>query len=136
MWNSRIRFNSGGLGRNCVGSVGIDISRLRPIDRIGTLDTPVFMPSGTLDRHTTIKEARALFSAASDPKDFCAIEGAAHVDLHQFEGAEYERRVAAFLDRYLNNSSKIVVVRILHVSSTGRAPPRVVGVRIRYSNPL
>lgn len=84
--------------------LGIDSARLRPIDRIGALGAPVLLISGTEDQHTTIDEAKALFSAASEPKEFWPVEGAAHVDLHQFAAAEYERRVSGFLARYLHNA--------------------------------
>lgn len=81
--------------------LGIEPSALRPVDRIGALHAPVFIVSGTLDRHTSIEEARELYSTAREPKQFWAVEGAAHVDLHQFAGGEYERKVTDFLGRYL-----------------------------------
>jgi len=80
---------------------GIDADRLRPIDRMGALGAPVLIMNGTGDRHTPIEEARAIFAAASGPKELWAVEGAAHVNLHTFSGVDYERRVAAFLEKYL-----------------------------------
>jgi fermentation-respiration switch protein FrsA (DUF1100 family) len=79
----------------------IDADRLRPIDRMGRLGAPVLIMNGTRDQHTSIDEARAIFAAASEPKEFWAVEGAEHVDLHAFAKAEYERRVGEFLGRYL-----------------------------------
>lgn len=61
--------------------LGIDAKQLRPIDKIGLIGAPVLVMSGTLDRHTTIQEARQRFSAAMEPKEFWEVEGAAHVDL-------------------------------------------------------
>jgi uncharacterized protein len=85
----------------------IDESRMRPIDRIGHLGAPVLIVSGTRDDHTTIDEARALFAAASAPKELWAVEGAGHVNLYTFAKAQYERRVGDFLGRYLvQNSSQ------------------------------
>jgi fermentation-respiration switch protein FrsA (DUF1100 family) len=81
--------------------LGTSVERLRPIDRIGSLGAPVLILSGTVDQHTTIEEARAIFAAAHPPKEFWAVEGAAHVDLHAYAKAEYERRVAAFLGAHL-----------------------------------
>ena len=78
--------------------LGIGIDQLRPIDRVGAIGAPVFILSGTLDQHTSIGEARALFAAASKPKDFWAVEGAAHVNLHNYAKEEYERRVLSFLE--------------------------------------
>ena len=42
-----------------------------------------------------------LFAAASEPKDFWEVPGTAHVNLHHFAKAEYERRMGAFLAQYL-----------------------------------
>jgi fermentation-respiration switch protein FrsA (DUF1100 family) len=84
--------------------LGIDPKRLRPIDRMGAIGAPVFVLSGTADRHTSIEEARSLFEAAAAPKDFWAVEGAAHVNLHRFAQGEYERRVSSFLGTYMARS--------------------------------
>jgi fermentation-respiration switch protein FrsA (DUF1100 family) len=81
--------------------LGTSVERLRPVDRIGLLGAPVLILSGTLDKNTTLEEARAIFAAAHPPKEFWAVEGAAHVDLHSYAKAEYERRVAAFLSANL-----------------------------------
>lgn len=83
--------------------LGVEPAQLRPIDRIPTLRAPVFLLSGTLDRHTTIEETQALFHQALEPKRFWAVEGAGHVDLHEFAGVEYERKVSAFLGEYLRD---------------------------------
>jgi uncharacterized protein len=77
--------------------LGIDADRLRPIDRLGRLGAPVLITSGTTDQNTTLDEARAIFAAAPEPKEFWAVQGAAHVN----SKAEYERRVGGFLARYL-----------------------------------
>jgi uncharacterized protein len=90
--------------------LGISADRLRPIDHVGTMDAPVFILSGTVDRHTSIAEARSLFQAASAPKELWAVEGAAHVDLHQFAVREYERRVTAFLSEYLHKPEAAPIV--------------------------
>ena len=81
--------------------LGTSVDRLRPIDHMGSLGAPVLILSGTLDQHTTIEEARAIFAAAHPPKEFWAVEGAAHVNLHSYAKAEYERRVSAFLSAHL-----------------------------------
>lgn len=83
--------------------LGVEPEELRPIDRIRLVRAPVYLISGTLDRHTTIEEARALFSEAMEPKTFWAVEGAEHVDLHRFAGADYERKVSEFLGEYLQD---------------------------------
>ncbi len=85
--------------------LGIEPATLRPIERIADLQAPVFIISGTLDAHTTIEEAQTLYAAAVEPKQFWAVEGAGHVDLHHFAEAEYESRVSDFLATYLRPSA-------------------------------
>ncbi len=81
--------------------LGLDPAQLRPIDRIGRLHASMFVIAGDADRHTTLAQSRALFAAANEPKQLWIVPGAAHVDLHARVGAEYERRVLAFLERTL-----------------------------------
>ena len=85
---------------------GVTVADLRPIDRVGEQSAPVFVLAGTADRYTTLTESRALFERAREPKEFWAVEGAAHVDLHAFAGTEYERRVGAFLRRHVRTSAR------------------------------
>jgi uncharacterized protein len=75
--------------------------RLRPIERMSKLGAPVLIINGTEDKHVTMDDSRALFAAASEPKQLWAVQGAGHVDLHAFAKAEYERRVGDFLAQYL-----------------------------------
>ncbi len=79
----------------------IPASRLSALDKMSKLGAPVLIINGTEDRHTTIDEARAELAAAVPPKELWAVEGAGHVDLHQFAKDEYERRVGDFIARYL-----------------------------------
>ena len=87
------------------GRIGVAPDSLRPIERIGMLAAPVLVAAGTVDRYTTIREAEALYARASSPKEFWPVEGAGHVDLHEYAPAEYERRVGAFLTRWLRPAS-------------------------------
>jgi len=75
--------------------------RLNVLERLPKISTPVLIVNGTEDNHTTIEEARAEFAAAAQPKELWAVEGAGHVNLHDFAPAEYERRVGDFIARYL-----------------------------------
>ena len=86
-------------------SIDVVPDSLRPIERIGRLTAPVLVAAGTKDRYTTIAESRALFARASSPKEFWAVDGAGHVDLHGYAPAEYERRVGAFLARWVRGAS-------------------------------
>ncbi len=84
---------------------GVAAEDLRPIDRIHEQTAPVFVLAGTDDHYTTVQESRDLFAHAREPKAFWKVDGAAHVDLHAFSRAEYERRVGAFLAHHLRRSS-------------------------------
>lgn len=75
--------------------------QLRPIDHIGEARAPLLVMSGTLDRYTTIAEARALFERAPAPKQFWAVDGAAHVDLAAHAPAAYQQTVLAFFAKHL-----------------------------------
>jgi fermentation-respiration switch protein FrsA (DUF1100 family) len=63
--------------------LGFSSNNLRPIDHVGQLTFPKLFIAGANDRHTTLDESRRLFEAASSPKDFWVVPGAAHVDLHR-----------------------------------------------------
>ena len=80
---------------------GVEVAQLHPIEAMGALTCPVFVLGGALDRHTRADETRHIFAAAREPKQLWLVEGAAHVDLHAYAPAEYERRVGQFLARYL-----------------------------------
>jgi alpha-beta hydrolase superfamily lysophospholipase len=75
---------------------------LHPIARIGELKAPVLIVAGSADLHTTLPETQRLFAAAAQPKDLWIVDGAAHVNLHAYAPAEYERRIGAFLARHLD----------------------------------
>ena len=74
---------------------------MRPIDHIAAAGAPVLVASGTRDVSTTIAEARSLFARAAEPKQFWAVEGAAHVDLQRHDPDAYWRLVLPFLIRYV-----------------------------------
>ena len=81
--------------------LGFSPTTLRPEESIRALQAPVFVIAGTQDRHTLLTEAKRLFDAAPEPKQFWAVQGAAHEDLFAFAGDEYRHRVGDFLYRYL-----------------------------------
>lgn len=56
---------------------------------------------GAADKYTTLEESVRLFERAAEPKEFWAVAGAGHVDLHSFATGEYERRVKIFFERNL-----------------------------------
>ena len=81
--------------------LGVGPAALRPIDHIAAAGAPVLVASGTRDVSTTIAEARSLFARAAEPKQFWAVEGAAHVDLQRHDPDAYWRLVLPFLIRYV-----------------------------------
>lgn len=81
--------------------LGVSAGELRPIDQVSKITVPKLFIAGTRDQHTTFAESQAMFQAAALPKEFYAVEGAAHGDFHVFAGEEYERRVLSFLRKTL-----------------------------------
>lgn len=77
--------------------LGIGLDDLKPIEHAKKIAVPKFFIAGTADHDTTIDESKAMFAAAAEPKESWWIEGAGHVDMCQFAGDEYEKRVLAFL---------------------------------------
>ncbi len=75
---------------------------LCPIREVSQITVPKFFIAGTKDRHTTLAESQRLFDAAAQPKEFWAVQGAGHVNFHDFAKGEYERRVLKFLKENLN----------------------------------
>ncbi|MGH8762825.1 MAG: alpha/beta hydrolase [Nitrosospira sp.] len=85
-------------------SFRLDISpgELSPITRIGDLNAPLLLISGTDDRHTTVAETRRLFDAARQPKEMWIVPGGGHFNMHAYVGKEYEDRILGFLERHLH----------------------------------
>jgi uncharacterized protein len=74
---------------------------LNPISRIGNLNAPLLLISGTDDQHTTMAEAERLFDAARQPKEIWIVPGGGHFNMHAYAGKEYENRISDFLQWYL-----------------------------------
>jgi len=84
--------------------LGIDLSKLRPIEHITDVETPIFIIAGDSDRRTTLNESRALYEAAPEPKEIWVVNGAAHVDFHRYAKEAYEEKVLRFLDKHMSRS--------------------------------
>lgn len=80
---------------------GVPLSALRPVDAMGKLACPVMVIGGAADLHTPAHETRRVYAAAPEPKQLWLVDGAPHVDLHEFAPAEYEHRVGEFLQQTL-----------------------------------
>ncbi len=89
-----------------VGSMaGVKEAELQPIQRIGSIRSPLLFLAGSADPYTPLVEAESLFARAPSPKIFWKIDGARHEDLHQFSTMEYERRIGSFLIQNLRVST-------------------------------
>jgi len=82
--------------------LGFSPERIRPIDRIGAIDAPVLIVAGAKDRRTTLADSRALYGAASEPKELWVVDGARHGDFGRLDMKEYASRVGGFLSAHLN----------------------------------
>jgi uncharacterized protein len=82
--------------------LGISPDQLKPVSEINSLGSPVLIASGSIDKHTKLKETMQIFNAAASPKELWIVEDAAHVDLHEFAGKAYEAKITSFLDKYLH----------------------------------
>lgn len=81
--------------------IGVSARQLRPIDRIGSIKTPLLMASGDADMRTPTAETNALFARAPQPKQLWMVHGAAHVDLEAYDPQSYWRAALPFLTRHL-----------------------------------
>jgi alpha-beta hydrolase superfamily lysophospholipase len=77
---------------------GLDIADLRPIEALPAYGGALLLMIGSADAYTTIEETREMFEVAGGAKHIWIVEGAAHVDLADFAGADYRRGVIDFFD--------------------------------------
>jgi fermentation-respiration switch protein FrsA (DUF1100 family) len=74
---------------------------------------PRIAPRGLLliapreDRLVSWTQSQRLYDAAHEPKELYVVEGAAHGEAHAVGGEEYERRVLAFLERFLGSDGHV-----------------------------
>jgi len=81
--------------------LGVSAAEICPVQRIAEIAVPKLIIAGGDDHRTTLEDSHALFDAAKGPKELWIVPGAGHVDLHKAAGAEYERRILAFLESTL-----------------------------------
>jgi uncharacterized protein len=81
--------------------LGLSPEQLRPIVALPNMHTPVLIAAGADDKRTTLAETQRIFAAANAPKALWVVEGAGHVDLHDFDAATYEAKIPTFLALYL-----------------------------------
>lgn len=73
--------------------------RYDSVAKIKRIKAPLLVFHGTADPVIPIRNGRALFDAALDPKWFVAIDGAHHGNLRSISGSPYWMEVDRFLDR-------------------------------------
>ena len=81
--------------------LGMSVEDLIPIDEVSKVTGAVLVIAGEKDVHTPLKESKALFEEAHEPKELWVIKGAKHVDFDKLLGKEYEERILDFLDEYM-----------------------------------
>ncbi len=82
--------------------LGISRQSMSPVTAISRLDIPVLIIAGENDRRTTLSDSRELFARAPEPKSLWVVPSARHENLHRFSAVEYERKILAFLQRYMH----------------------------------
>jgi len=79
-----------------------DVDTYSPIRFVARLSPrPVLVIGGCEDRLMPPEEVRALYEQARDPKGLWMVPGAAHGKCREVAGAEYDRRVMEFFQKYL-----------------------------------
>lgn len=81
--------------------LGFKISELAPIEKIGTLNSPIFVISGSDDIHTTEAETVQIFSRANEPKQLWVVKGVGHEDVYSKRPELYKKNVLAFLSTHM-----------------------------------
>ena len=77
------------------------VSGLDTGEKIAQVQAPVLVIHGTLDQVIDYKLGRQVFEAASEPKQFWAVEGAHHSDIVYRAGPEYIERLRKFYGQAL-----------------------------------
>jgi len=62
---------------------------------------PILIVAVSEDQHAKINETKDIFQAANYPKELWIVNGAAHVNLFEFDPSTYQYRVSTFFYKYL-----------------------------------
>lgn len=77
--------------------IGVPIERLRPIEALKSVNIPVYIIGGSLDRSTTPSETQRMYDTATSRKKLWIVEGAAHQDIYAFTRKPYEKNITEFI---------------------------------------
>jgi hypothetical protein len=87
------------VARSLVGPVALLLrGRFDSAAKIARLRAPLLFVHGDRDEIVPFESGRALFAAASEPKEFVALAGASHNDIALVGGRAYFARIGRFLD--------------------------------------
>jgi alpha-beta hydrolase superfamily lysophospholipase len=76
-----------------------------PIDTVARIaPRGLLLITGREDRLIGWRQAVELYEAAGEPKELHIVDGAGHAESWAYEAAEYEQRVLAFLERFLDGA--------------------------------
>jgi dipeptidyl aminopeptidase/acylaminoacyl peptidase len=83
--------------------LGTDINAVRPMDVVSRISPrPVFFIHCLGDTLVPPDNTERTFTRAAEPRQVWFVPGGAHAQAHTIRRAEYEQRVLAFFDRWLN----------------------------------
>ena len=81
--------------------LGIGVDDLRPVDAVRNVTGATLFIVGEKDLHTPLKESKAMFKKAHEPKVLWVVKGAKHVDFDALLGKEYEEKILSFLEEHM-----------------------------------
>ncbi len=82
--------------------LGINTETYRPIDDIRLLSPrPVFLIQGLADTIVLPDSAQRMYAVAGEPRQLWVEKGVGHIEMIDVYPQEYERRVFAFFDQYM-----------------------------------
>jgi uncharacterized protein len=80
---------------------GLNNERFASIEKIAKVQAPLLMLHGSADTTVPVRLGEKLFALANAPKQWLAVEGGSHSDLHQVGGAAYQNALLSFRKLYL-----------------------------------
>lgn len=80
----------------------VEIDQVAPVDAAASIPetVPVMIVTGTADTHSRPEDVRAVFHCVETHGELVVIDGAGHVDLHEFDAAALEGALGRFLEQF------------------------------------
>ncbi|MGH2456736.1 MAG: alpha/beta hydrolase, partial [Candidatus Limnocylindria bacterium] len=125
------RYPLAGLGARLVvaaASVRARTLLRQPIQRVAEIaPRALLLIAPREDRVVSWTQSQRMYDAAGEPKELMVVNGAAHSEAHTVAGPEYERRVLAFLERYLDGERAEAAPGVARDSVPASGQPPVAG---------